>query len=317
MTRRKASSHDSFDPGFTRQYGGKLRRSINKDGTFNVRRTGARWSDANLYSNLVQLPWRRFLSLILICYFLVNFLFAGFYCAVGIRQLQGADRSTPFRSFLSAFFFSTQTLTTVGYGGITPVGMGANALASIEALLGLMGFAVVTGLLVGRVSRPSAKIAFSDSVLIAPYNGITSLQFRIANQRTNSLMEIEAKVMLMTVDDTDGGLKRDFDVLRLERSSVYFFPLTWTVVHPIDENSPLWGKTAEDLKREQAEVLILIKGFDETFSQTVHVRYSYTHDEVVWGARFDTAFQVSSEGDLVLHVNRVGATKPAEIKETS
>ena len=247
--------------------------------------------------------------LVLVAYFILNLLFAGLYCLVGIRHLTGADVSTPFRGFLSAFFFSTQTLTTVGYGAIAPSDILTNSIASFEALLGLMGFALATGLLVGRVSRPSARIAFSEKLLVAPYEDGTSLQFRIANQRSNSLMELDAKVLLMTVDDTAEGLKRDFVPLRLERSSVYFFPLTWTIVHPIDEKSPLWGKTAADWERLQAELLILIKGYDETFSQSVHVRYSYTHDELLWGAKFDSAFRVSAEGDLVLQVDRVGAIK--------
>jgi len=315
MSSRPLSSHETFDPGLTQQYGGKLRRSVNKDGSFNVRRTGTRWQEANLYSYLVQISWPRFLLLVVLAYLVTNFTFAFWFCLVGVKHLQGADASTPWRAFLSAFFFSTQTLTTVGYGAIAPSNITTNAIASLEAFFGLMGFALATGLLVGRVSRPSAKIAFSENLLVAPYRDGTSLQFRIANQHSNTLMELEAKLMLMTVDDTAQGLKRDFEVLRLERSSVYFFPLTWTIVHPIDQRSPLWGKTAADLERLQAELLILIKGYDETFAQSVHVRYSYTHDELVWGATFAPAFHVGDEGNLVLEVDRVGELK--QVTETS
>ena len=307
MAQHSLSSHDSFDPGLTQQYGGTLRRSINKDGTFNVRRTGTRWQDGNLYSYVVRLPWPKFMGIVLLAYFVVNLMFAGLFWAIGVKHLQGADISTPFRAFMSAFFFSTQTLTTVGYGIIGPADLATNAVASVEALLGLMGFAVVTGLLVGRVAQPSARIAFSEFALITAYEAATSLQFRIANQRSNSLMELEAKVLLMTVDETSLGLKRDYALLRLERSGIFFFPLTWTVVHPIDERSPLWGKTAEDLERLQAEVLILIKGYDETFSQSVHQRYSYRYDEVRWGATFAPAFHVDAEGDMVLNVDKVSA----------
>ena len=168
----------------------------------------------------------RFMALVLAVYLVANLFFAVVFYSIGVSHLQGADVSTPGRAFLSAFFFRTQTLTTVGYEAIAPASNAANALASFEALLGLMGFAVVTGLLVGRVSRPSARIAFSDNLLVAPYQGGTSLQLCIANQRSNSLMELEAKVLLMTVDATSQGLKRDYAVLRLERSSVYFFPRT-------------------------------------------------------------------------------------------
>jgi inward rectifier potassium channel len=146
-------------------------------------------------------------------------------------------------------------------------------------------------------------------MLITSYQDITALEFRIANQRKNSIVELEAKVMLMVVDEESNGLKRDYHVLRLERASVYFFPLTWTIVHPIDRRSPLFGKTAEDLKRMQAEVLILIKGFDDTFSQVVQARYSYTSDEIRWGGGFAQAFHVDESGDLVLNVDLVGALK--------
>jgi len=312
MSERRLSSHDSFDPGLTQQYGGRLRRSINKDGSFNVRRTGTRWQDKNLYSLLVQAPWHKFLGMVLTAYLVVNLVFASLFYLIGVSHLQGADVSTPGRAFLNAFFFSTQTLTTVGYGAIAPADTATNALASLEALLGLMGFAVATGLLVGRVSRPSARIAFSDKMLVSPYEGGTSLQFRIANQRSNSLMEMEANVMLMTVDAAAQGLKRDYAVLRLERSNVHFFPLTWTIVHPIDSRSPLWQKTAEDLEQLQAEILILIKGYDETFSQTVHARYSYRFDELQWGASFAPAFNVDEQGDMVLHMDRVSAVKEPE-----
>lgn len=302
-------AHESFDPGLTQQYGGKISRNINKDGSFNVRRVGMRLRDTNLYLFLVRIPWPAFFGLVFLAYVITNTLFALTYCALGVNNLQGAQADTPGQAFYSAFFFSTQTLTTVGYGAVSPHSLGTNILAAIEALLGLMGIALATGLLVGRVSRPSARIAFSDSLLVAPYGEGNSLQFRIANQRTNSIMELEAKVMLMTVDETSNGLKRDYTVLRLERSSIYFFPLTWTIVHPIDHRSPLWEKTPADLERVQAEVLILIKGFDETFSQTVHARYSYRFDEIKWGASFAPAFHVSDEGDMVLEVDRVGEIK--------
>jgi inward rectifier potassium channel len=302
----------SFDPGLTQQFGGKLRRTINKDGTFNVRRIGERLQDASLYLFLIRLPWPIFIVLVFFSYSVANLIFAGVYYILGAEHLHGADLSTPVHAFESAYFFSTQTLTTVGYGGIYPTGVITNTIAAVEALVGLLGFAVATGLLVGRVSRPSARILFSESILVTNYGEGTSLQFRIANQRTNSLMELEAKVVLMLVDETSGGLKRDYFVLKLERPSIYFFPLTWTIVHPIDHRSPLFGKTAADLERLQAEVLILLKGFDDTFSQVVHARYSYTYDEIVWGASFAPAFHVDpNSGDLVLNVDRVGTLKQA------
>ena len=297
----------TFDPGLTTRYTGSLRRAINKDGSFNVHRHGVTWRDINPYLHLINISWPAFLTVVLLSYVAVNTLFALGYFLIGTQQIQGSDAPTVFGRFMNAFFFSAQTLSTVGYGTLAPRGLAASSLAAVEAMLGLMGFALATGLLFGRVSRPSARIGFSGNVVVAPYQDGTSLQFRIVNQRLNSLMELQARVMLMVVESIEGELRRNFKILNLERESVIFFPLTWTVVHPIDQESPLYGKTAADLEKLQAELMILIKGFDDTFSQTVHARYSYRFDEFKWGVRFAPAFEVDSEGDIVLDVNRVGA----------
>lgn len=300
---------ESFDPGLTQKFEGRIRRTINKDGSFNVRKIGGRLRDIHLYLFLVSIPWATFLGLVFGAFFFTNLLFATLYYLAGPAALHGADVTTPLTGFESAFFFSAQTLTTVGYGSISPQGVFANSVAAVEAMMGLMGFAVATGLLVGRVSRPSARIAYSEKCLITAYEDITSVQFRIANQRRNNVMELQAKVILMLVDECSSGLRRDYFELPLVRSGVYFFPVTWTIVHAIDKDSPLFGKTAKDLERLQAELLILIKGFDETFGQEVLSRYSYTYDEFLWGGSFAQAFYVDSEGHLVLNVDRVGALK--------
>jgi inward rectifier potassium channel len=197
-------------------------------------------------------------------------------------------------------------LSTVGYGSIFPKGLGAEILSSIEALVGVLGFAVATGLLFGRVSRPSARIGFSTNILVTPYQDATSLQFRVVNLRSNSLMELEVRTLLMLVENNGGEPKRTYKQLHMEREQVLFLPLTWTIVHPIDAESPLWEKTPEELERLQAEFLILIKAYDDTFSQTVLARHSYRHDEIVWGRHFAPAFSVDEDGDLVLEVSKVG-----------
>ncbi|MDQ6665283.1 MAG: ion channel [Acidobacteriota bacterium] len=301
----------NFDPGLTQQYTSGLTRVINKDGNFNVNRRGTTWRDIHAYLYLISSPWHTFLGLVLAAFMIVNLLFAGLYTAVGLQHLRGAEAPTASRRFLNAFFFSTHTLTTVGYGNIYPEGVAANSVAAMEALAGLMGFAIATGLLVGRVSRPSARIGFSDHMIVAPYQDRTSLQFRIVNRRLSNLMELQARVLLMTVEDVGGRLQRQFKELKLERDQVIFFPLTWTVVHPIDPDSPLFGITAADLERLQAEALILIKGIDDTFSQTVHVRYSYRYDEIEWDAKFAPAFEVDSDGDLRLEVDKVSSLTQA------
>jgi inward rectifier potassium channel len=298
----------AFDPGFTQVYRGNLRRIINPDGRFNVRRRGTNWHDVHAYLYMINASWPVFLVWILAAYLATNLLFAFiYYYGVGVQHLPGADARAGFERFLNAFFFSAHTLTTVGYGNIYPQGMLANSVAALEALLGLLAFALATGLVFGRFSRPVARIAFSEKIVVAPYREGTSLQFRIANRRSNNLMELEARVLLMTVEQVEGTTVRKYKSLELERPNVQFLPLAWTVVHPIDENSPLWGKTAQDLANLETEFLILIKAFDDTFFQTVHVRYSYRHEEVVWGARFAPTFEVGAEGNMVLDLGRLSA----------
>jgi inward rectifier potassium channel len=296
-----------FDPGLTQQFSGELRRTINRDGSFNVHKRGRRLRDFNLYQHLIETTWPKFLTLVLIGFLLVNTSFAILYLIVGVEHLRAID--TGLSPSANAFFFSVHTLTTVGYGDIYPIGFAANLISAIEAMIGLLGFAIATGLMYGRFSKPSARIVFSDSMLVAPYQDGTSLQFRIANGRDNVVTELEARMLFMTVRSVDGQLKRDYHDLPLERTKIYFLPLTWTIVHPIDESSPLHGKSADDLSRMKAEFLILIKAFDDTFSQTVNARYSYRHDEIVWGAKFNPVFRVDPGGDLVLEVDRINDLK--------
>lgn len=298
---------ESFDPGLTTKFSGELRRTINDDGSFNVRREGLRWRDANPYLMLIDTTWPRFWCFVLVTFLVVNLIFSSLYMLIGIGNLRGLE--SDMGPFANAFFFSFHTLTTVGYGNVYPEGVWPNIVSSLEAATGLIVFAVVTGLLYGRFSRPSARIKYSKNAIIAPYQDGTSLQFRLTNARTNVLMNVEARVLLMTVAASNGELRRNFVDLPLERRSVYFFPLTWTVVHPIDSDSPLFGKTAEDLAKVSAELLILIQGFDDTFSQSVHSRYSYRHDQLVWGAMFTPAFKVDAKGDLVLELNRIDEMK--------
>jgi inward rectifier potassium channel len=297
----------TFDPGLTQKFTAPLRRVINRDGSFNVHRRGTTWRDVHPYLYLINMPILGFLAFVFVAYLAVNTLFALVYHWLGPNQLLGADASTEFGRFLDSFFFSAHTLTTVGYGNISPKGTAANIVSAIEAMIGLMGFALATGLLFGRVSRPSARIGYSEKIVVAPYLDGTGLQFRVVNKRRNTLMELQAQVLLLTVEGSAGDFRGTYKLLTLERPGVLFFPLTWTVVHPIDEQSPLYGKTAADLEALQAEVLILIKGFDDTFSQTVHSRYSYRYDEIVWGGQFAPAFQIDADGDLVLDVDKVGA----------
>jgi len=296
----------SFDPGLTQKYDGPLRRVINADGSFTILRRGTNWRDFNPYLHLISISWIRFFGWILLAYIVANSLFAVIYYQMGPGALAGPFPYRATDRFLQCFFFSSQTMTTVGFGAIAPASRTANVVAAFEALVGLMGFAVATGLLVGRVSRPSARIGFSRNALITSYQDGMSFQFRMVNRRANTLIEPAATLMLMTVDRADGTARRDFTILKLERPNIMLFPLTWTIVHPIDSYSPLVGKTYTDLEALQAEFIVLIKAWDETFAQTVHQRFSYRYDDLVWDAKFTPAFGVDAKGELQVHVDKVG-----------
>jgi inward rectifier potassium channel len=309
------SAAANYDPGLTQKYTGALNRVVNKNGEFNVQRAGTTWRDAHPYTFLISTKWWEFAAIVTVTFIIVNLLFAWVYMFAADGKIKGAESKDAVLHFWNLFFFSAHTLTTVGYGNMYPEGPLANAIASLEALLGLMAFAIATGLFFGRFARPSARFGFSPVMVIAPYGDGTSLQFRVVNRRTNSLIEVEARVMLMTVEFSNGRAQRKYRQLDLERTQVLFLPLTWTVVHPIVESSPLYRKTAEDLERLQAEVVVLMRGFDETFGQVVHARYSYRYDEIMWGAKFAAAFDVDAQGELLLWVDKVGLTEPAPFPE--
>ena len=298
MAKRKPVS----DPGLGQRFSKRTtQKIINDDGSFNVKRIGSGSFFNDAYHYLLHLTWGKFTFLVLIFYAAANLLFACLYFLIGVDHLYGANNESTVDEFLSSFFFSVQTFTTVGYGGISPKGIGASAVAAFEALFGLMSFAFITGMLYGRFSKPTAKIFFSENALISPYNDDgRAVMFRIANKRKNELIETSATVLMMTVDKTKDGYSRDYTNLELEIDSIKFFPLNWTIVHPIDESSPLYGKGKDYFEDHDVEFLVLIKAFDDTFSQTVYARYSYKWDEVVWGAKYLRPFYLDDDGKVVM-----------------
>jgi inward rectifier potassium channel len=288
-------------------------RLLNKDGSFNVVREGlSPLASLSLYHDLLMISWPRFLGLIVVFYLSVNALFAAAYVACGPGALAGAHAVTLGGRFAESFFFSVHTFATIGYGSLSPHSTAANVLVTVESLVGLLGFALATGILFARFSRPTAQILFSRNALIAPYRNMTAFEFRIANARSNQIIELEAKVLLSWIKP--GHRARDFYPLKLERQKVVFFPLSWTIVHPIDEESPLWGITPETLAGCEMEFLILLTGIDETFSQSVHARSSYKTEEVVWGARFANLFNPPTpDGVLSIDIGRLHEIELAEL----
>ncbi len=298
------------DLGFGSVVGGaNEKRLLNRDGTFNPRRRGLPLlTSLAPYHFLLTISWPKFLALITAGYFAANVFFASLYLACGTGALDGIPSSQTGGPFGRAFFFSVETLSTIGYGNIVPNGVAPHMVMTVEALTGLLVFALGTGLLFARFSRPTAAIVFSSRSVIAPYRGMTAFMFRVTNGRSNQIVEIEAKVLFSHIE----GSARKYDELKLERSRVTFFPLSWTVVHPIDEKSPMRGYTHADFVAKDAEFLILLAGIDETFSQTVHARSSYKADEIVVGERFVNIYNdVDENGVVSIDVRKLSDTEPA------
>ncbi len=281
-------------------------RAMNQDGSFNVDRFGApKWEALNVYHALLTIPWWKFLSLVVLAYLFLNSLFALGYILCGPGSISGVNESTFGIRFLESFFFSVQTLVTIGYGKMTPEGIPANVLVAVEALTGLLGLALATGLLFARFSRPIAHLRFSKNAVIAPFQGGRAIMFRLANGSTNELAEVRARVTLLRLEEKNGQIVRKFHQLNLERDRVGFLPIQWVVVHPIDSESPFYGQSEAEFLKSEPEVLVLISVTDETFMQTVHTRYSYRFEEMVWGVKFRDIYETSPEGRTRLDVRRL------------
>ncbi|MBD2016899.1 ion transporter [Microcoleus sp. FACHB-53] len=274
---------------------------------FDVKRIGvshSRWHDP--YHLLLRIDWPQFFLLTAIFYIVTNALFALLYLAGGdcIKNARPG-------SFLDAFFFSVQTMATIGYGAMYPQTDYANLLVSIEALVGLLGVAMATGLMFARFSRPTARVLFSRVAVITPHNGLPTLMLRVANERRNQILEAQIGLSLLRDEVTMEGLSiRRFYDLKLLRSQTRTFALSWIVMHVIDEDSPLYGATPESLEEVQTDIVVTLTGIDETVSQTVHARHYYITDEILWNMRFVDIFSKKPDGRRVLDFNRFHDVTP-------
>jgi inward rectifier potassium channel len=311
--RRKINPED--DLGFGTQPVMKNQPLVNKDGTVNIKRKGLSiFNTSNNYHTLITMSWTRFWLLVLAGYVTVNVIFAFIYVGTGLH-LDGAEGHTPVARFLDALFFSAQTISTVGYGHISPRGITTNSIAALESMMGLLAFALATGLLYGRFSRPSAKIIYSKNILVAPYLGKgRGLMFRLVNKRRNILLDLEIEIIFSFNDhEANGKVVRRFYPLEVERKYVSLLSLNWTVVHPLDENSPIKDLTHEDMIRDEAGFAILLRAFDDTFSQTVHSRTFYLADDVKWGAKFKPVFDRDPDGRIVLDLSKISDHELVEL----
>ncbi len=286
------------DTGFGNSAGSIGGRFINKDGSFNLRREGISvLRRTSIYQKMLSIPLWQFACIILAFYFVINVIFTSVYLLIGTDQLQGMLADRGWQRIKEVFYFSTQTFTTLGYGRINPLGDAASIISSLEALCGFATFAIMTGLIYGRFTKPRSYLVFSSQALFSPYRDKTALMFRMATYKDNhTLTNAEIKVTLALLVDNE----YNFYDLALERQKVDNLPMNWTVVHPIDDTSPLNGFTAADIEAADVELYVLITAFDEVYSSSVLQRTSYTYREMKFDAKFIPMYRESEDGKTTI-----------------
>ncbi|MGI8951528.1 MAG: ion channel [Chitinophagaceae bacterium] len=308
-------SKSNNDTGFginANNYGGRF---VNKDGSFNLQKEGLPLLQRfSIYHSMLNMPRWKFIGTIIIFFILINIFYTLIYLITGIDQLQGFITTTEWGKIKELFFFSTETFTTVGYGRINPVGDGANIISSFEAMSGFLSFAIATGLIYGRFSKPKAYLAFSEHALITPYHDKMALMFRVASYKDNhTITNAEIKVSTALMVQENGNSVFKFYELPLERSRVDSLTMNWTVVHPIDENSPLLDFNFEDMKAADLEVYVLVRGFDDVYSNTVLKRTSYTFEEIKFNVKFVQMYHESEDGKTtILELDKLGKYKEVQ-----
>lgn len=280
-----------------------------QDGRFQIVGMGAwysYWRDP--YHLVLTIPWIGFFALITATYLGTNALFALVYLAGGdcIANAQPG-------SFLDAFFFSVQTLASIGYGAMYPKTIYSNSIVTIEAMVGLVGISVLTGLAFARFSKPTARVVFSRVSVIAPHEGLPTLMLRTANKRRNQILEAQMHVYLLRDEVTLEGqfIRRIYD-LNLMRSRTPGFNLSWTVMHLIDESSPLYGMSADLLAQTNSTIVVSLSGIDETVTQVVHARHTYAAQDILWNYRFVNIIHPTAEGHRYIDYNYFHETVPLD-----
>lgn len=306
------------DTGFgvqANQIGGRF---VNKDGSFNLRKEGLPLLERiSFYSNMLEISWAQFFAFILLFYFSANIVFTILYLLVGQYQLQGLISAAGWARVKEIFFFSTETFTTVGYGRINPVGDGAHIIASLESLTGFLSFAFLTGLLYGRFSRPRAYITFSENALMSPYKKGIALMFRMVPYKVHhNLTDARVSVNISFTEMEEDEPVYKFYKLKLERERIDTFNMNWTVVHPIDEESPLLNLNKEDMHGADLELYVQVNGFDNIFSNMVLHRSSYTFKEIIWGAKFKSMYHESADGNTtILELDKLNEFEKVSLPE--
>jgi inward rectifier potassium channel len=312
ITRKQHQIKDNNDTGFggnPDNYGGRF---VNRDGSFNVRKEGIPFFRRfSLFHTMLNLPSWKFFGTLFAFYLIVNFIFATIYFFIGKSEFQGIVSTGSWSLFKEVFFFSTETYTTVGYGRVNPTGDLANSISAIESMLGFLSFAIATGLLYGRFSKPKAFLFFSKQALVSPYKNHSALMFRFASFKDNhTLTNVEIKVNAAMLVEENGKMTYKFYDLDLERSHVESLPMNWTVVHPLNQESPLNEYSSEDMKKADLEIYVSVRGFDDVYSNLVQQRTSYTFEEILFGRKFVQMYRESENGKTtIVELDRLHETK--------
>jgi inward rectifier potassium channel len=310
-TKAKADNNTGFGSNSS-NYGGRF---LTKNGNANVHKDGIGFFESiSWYHTMLNIPRWKFLFIVLLFYVVVNLFFAILYFVIGVEHLNGITANSNWEKFGQAYFFSIQTYTTVGYGHINPTGFLASLVSSIEALIGLLTFAIATGLFYGRFSRPSAFVRFSENAIIAPYQGGKALMFRLAPFKNTNLLDAEARLTVGISVEENGVVVNKFYTLPLEMERVDALTLSWTIVHPINEDSPLFSFKEADYANIQGEFLVFFKTFEDMYSSTVVKRTSYTFKEVVYGAKFSPMFTRNNQNDkTILHLDKLNVFEKVKV----
>lgn len=285
-------------------------RFINRDGTYNLRKEGwPFWERYSVFYKMISLPLWKFISVLVLFFICINLVFAAVYFLLGPNEFAGLMHQSGPGLFKELYYFSSQSFTTVGYGRVNPTGDAANIVASVEAMSGLLSFALATGLIYGRFARPRAHLAFSDHAVIGPYQDKTALMFRfVCYKEQHALTDVTVQVNLALLIEKDGEYNYQYYNLPLERSKIETLPMNWTVVHPINEESPLLGFTQEDLAAADMEIYVTVRGFNDVYSNTVQQRCSYTYNELKFNRRFVPMYKETENGTL-LELHKLSISK--------
>ncbi len=291
------------DPGFGYGSVKNAKSMINKDGSSNVIHVNKKRSLDDLYSFFIEISWAKFFVLILLAYTLMNVVFGLVYTFIGIEEITKRTGNV-FSDFLNGFFFSAQTLTTVGYGGIAPHGITSNLIAAFEAMIGLLSFSFITGLLYGRFSKPRAAIKFSENLILREFKGERALMFRLMNSRKTVMIEPKIRVTLSLTekDETNASVKKYFE-LKLQRDAIMYLPTVWTVVHEIGESSPLYSYTSEEISKLKAELFLLLQYHEESFAQNVYQIYTYDFKDLEVDVKYKPSYKFDENGYTILNHN--------------